>query len=253
MQLNGQQIYITSTGDIILMESQGIPSLKKYDTFTEDDIAASVASNYQLVTRYETGENSKQINFQSEESGFYLAFVPEFTAHQECLIVSRIIVFYNVCPEENEELVMRPETIAPIVERISIPFEVTAECVAGASPDNGDAVRLNCNQGGTWTTIPGSGCSCNSVYKTSADGRSCTGILLFQLERPGTWMHEHIAGLCVAGQYYSVLNEECRDCPENSEGMESGLIECPCVEGYYRASGEEDLPCTREIYNYRPI
>ena len=58
----------------------------------------------------------------------------------------------------------------------------------------------------------------------------------------------YYTALCVSGQYYSVLNEECRDCPENSEGIESGLIECPCVEGYYRASGEEDLPCTRELH-----
>ena len=59
----------------------------------------------------------------------------------------------------------------------------------------------------------------------------------------------YYTALCVSGQYYSVLNEECHDCPENSEGMESGLSECPCVEGYYRASGEEDLPCTRELYS----
>ena len=58
----------------------------------------------------------------------------------------------------------------------------------------------------------------------------------------------YYTALCVSGQYYSVLNEECRDCPENSEGMEFGLSVCPCVEGYYRASGEEDLPCTRELH-----
>ena len=57
----------------------------------------------------------------------------------------------------------------------------------------------------------------------------------------------YYTALCVSGLYYSVLNEECRDCPENSEGMESGLAECPCVEGYFRASGEEDLPCTRKF------
>ena len=58
----------------------------------------------------------------------------------------------------------------------------------------------------------------------------------------------YYTALCVSGQYYSVSNKECRNCPENSEGMESGLIECPCVEGYYRASGEEDMLCTRELH-----
>ena len=46
--------------------------------------------------------------------------------------------------------------------------------------------------------------------------------------------------------YFSVAFQECRVCPENSEGTMAGLSECPCVEGYYRLSGEENLPCTRE-------
>ena len=153
--------------------------LKEYETSTENSTAARDTWNYQLVTRVATEDDTgltrqnqtREINFQSEESGFYVAIVDEST----CIAVTRIIVFYHVCPEENEELVIRPETIAPIVERISIPIEVTAECVAGASPDSGDIVRLNCNQGGTWTTIPGSGCSCNPGFATSDDGRSCVG------------------------------------------------------------------------------
>ena len=154
-------------------------ALKEYTTSTENSTSARDTRNYQLVqsvtTEDDIGENrqnqTNEINFESDESGFYVALVDKST----CVAVTRIIVFYNVCPEENKELVVHPETIAPIVERISTPFEVTAECVAGASPDNGDAVRLNCNQGGTWTTIPGSGCSCNPGFNTSDDGRSCLG------------------------------------------------------------------------------
>ena len=52
---------------------------------------------------------------------------------------------------------------------------------------------------------------------------------------------------CMAGSYLSMTYGECRDCPENSVGVEPGLVVCPCVEGYYRAPGEEDLPCTREL------
>ena len=51
---------------------------------------------------------------------------------------------------------------------------------------------------------------------------------------------------CVAGTYLSMTYGECRDCPENSVGVEPGLAVCPCVEGYYRAPGEENLSCTRE-------
>ena len=51
---------------------------------------------------------------------------------------------------------------------------------------------------------------------------------------------------CMAGTYLSMTYGECRNCPENSVGVEPGLAVCPCVEGYYRAPGEEDLPCTRK-------
>ena len=36
----------------------------------------------------------------------------------------------------------------------------------------------------------------------------------------------------------------CRSCPANSNSTEQGVTECPCFDGYYRAMGEEDLPCT---------
>ena len=49
---------------------------------------------------------------------------------------------------------------------------------------------------------------------------------------------------CLAGEYLSVANTECRACPGNSEGTVSGLTVCPCVDGYYRAEGEEDRECT---------
>ncbi len=48
---------------------------------------------------------------------------------------------------------------------------------------------------------------------------------------------------CAPGIYESAL---CHVCPENSESLESGLSAYTCDEDYYRAAGEEDLPCTRE-------
>ena len=44
-----------------------------------------------------------------------------------------------------------------------------------------------------------------------------------------------------------MANAECRACPGNSEGTVSGLTVCPCVDGYYRAEGEEDRECTRKL------
>ena len=34
----------------------------------------------------------------------------------------------------------------------------------------------------------------------------------------------------MAGTYLSMTDGECRDCPENSVGVEPGLVVCPCVE-----------------------
>ncbi len=45
--------------------------------------------------------------------------------------------------------------------------------------------------------------------------------------------------------YGSAVFKECRVCPQNRE---SGLSACTCDEDYYRAAGEEDLPCTRELF-----
>ena len=172
------QVEFDLTGCTTLM-CQRTFVLNEYETSTENSTAARDTTNYQIVMRVGTEDDSvltrqnqtTEINFESEESGFYVALLDEGT----CIAVTRIIVFYNVCPEENEELVMRPETIAPIVERIPNAITVTAECVAGASPDNGNVAILICSQNGIWTTIPGSGCSCNPGLSTSVDGRSCLG------------------------------------------------------------------------------
>ena len=52
--------------------------------------------------------------------------------------------------------------------------------------------------------------------------------------------------LCGSGMYYSVAVGSCLVCPNNSIGVESGLSECPCEMGYYRAPGEEaNFSCTR--------
>ena len=59
--------------------------------------------------------------------------------------------------------------------------------------------------------------------------------------------------LCGAGEYYSVTFGECRVCPANTVAGDSGLAVCPCAEEYYRADGEEDLPCTRELSLIRPL
>ncbi len=108
------------------------------------------------------------INFRTGESGFYLTLRETGT----CITVSRILVFYNVCPEEVADLVMRPETIAP---PNGLSLEVQARCVEGAEPENGEAARLTCLPGGNWSMVRGSGCRCQQELQASQDGRACRG------------------------------------------------------------------------------
>ncbi len=153
--------------------------LEAYETSTVDSTTARNTSNYRKIDRVAPFDDSvtvsqnqtREINFQTNEDGFYLAIRDEST----CIIVSRLLVFYNVCPQETVNFVMRPETLAPIIEPLSTPIEVAAQCVTGAGPDNGVAPRLTCSLGGVWDIIAGSGCTCNPGFVTSGNGTLCIG------------------------------------------------------------------------------
>ena len=59
---------------------------------------------------------------------------------------------------------------------------------------------------------------------------------------------------CPAGTYASQNQGYCLTCPNNSFSNVSGLTQCTCVSGYYRApTGEEDLPCVTCIFLYTQI
>ena len=152
-----------------------------YETSTEDNSIAADIDNtdYRLVDRIATDDDTGQtrqnrtvdLDLSGNADGLYLAIRDETT----CIMITRMLVFYSVCPGGAVDFVMRPETLAPIVMRNPIPLRVDAECVAGASPENGEGAILNCNQGGTWTVIPGAGCQCNPGFMAAQNGTSCTG------------------------------------------------------------------------------
>ena len=161
------------------LECQKTFAVNVYETSTEDNSIATNTSNYKLVARIATDDETGQtrqnrtvdLNLNGNADGLYLAIRDETT----CIVITRMLVFYSVCPGGAVDFVMRPETLAPMIERHPIPMQVTVECVAGASPENGEEAILNCNQGGTWTTIPGAGCQCNLGFMAAENGRSCTG------------------------------------------------------------------------------
>ena len=84
-----------------------ISSWYGYETSTINSVAARNTSNYVLISRLVPNDNSLQnqtryLNFGTNENGFYLAIRDEDT----CLAVTRVLVFYNVCPQETVGLMI---------------------------------------------------------------------------------------------------------------------------------------------------
>ena len=81
-----------------------------------------------------------------------------------CIVLTRLLVFYYVCPEETSELISRPEVLGSQVS-------VTGECVENSSTMSGAAPVLSCSDTGEWQVIIP--CLCNPGYEKSQD--QCTG------------------------------------------------------------------------------
>ncbi len=133
-------------------------------------VAAIDTGNYALIRTLTTQVSgtitttTEQFGFNTNESGFYLAIRDPGT----CILMSRLIVFYNVCPGETVNLVVRPETIAPTVGS-GIQLNVNASCFANSSPV-GDAFSLTCSESGNWVAVPSSRCECDTGFVTTMNG-----------------------------------------------------------------------------------
>ena len=77
---------------------------------------------------------------------------------------------------EADDLITRPETIAPIISA-STPVQVVGQCVEGKHPENAVQPGLTCLQNGVWSVIISAGCVCGAGLQSSSDGRSCVGML----------------------------------------------------------------------------
>ncbi len=143
--------------------------LLKYETSTVNPVAARNTGNYALIrtlTTQVSGTTTKimeNFGFNTDESGFYLAIRDPGT----CVTISRLIVFYNVCPGETANLVVRPETIAPTVGSLN----VNASCVDNSSPV-GDDISRTCLESGNWVD-DSTRCECNTGFVPSMDREYC--------------------------------------------------------------------------------
>ena len=139
----------------------------KWLTSTIDSSAAANTDNYVRVDRVSpefTGGIMSFVEYVDidldAEDGLYLAVVDRST----CIELTRLLVFYYVCPEETSELISRPEVLGSQVL-------VTGECVENSSTMSGSAPFLSCSDMGEWQVILA--CLCNPGYEKSQD--NCTG------------------------------------------------------------------------------
>ena len=133
----------------------------KWLTSTIDRSAATNTDNYVRVDRVSPEFTSGVMPFvEYLDIGLYLAVVDRST----CIVLTRLLVFYYVCPEETSELISRPETLGSQVS-------VTGECVENSSTMSGTAPFLSCSERGEWQVIIS--CLCNPGYKRNED--QCTG------------------------------------------------------------------------------
>ncbi len=113
---------------------------------------------------------SVPINFMDPTAtGFYLAIVDENT----CMALTRVIVFYHVCPEMVVDLIRYPQTLAPATNQ---PESVGGTCVDNASGElQGRNPQLSCIQGGKWgAVLEGTGCQCNPGFMHIEQTEECT-------------------------------------------------------------------------------
>ena len=129
-----------------------------YETSLANDAAKRNLRNYRQVMRVApdviTGAKVNKtvvMTFQTNESFFYFAVEDETT----CIVITRMIIFYNICPNQIIDMASAPEIIAPATGFA----EVEASCASNAVTENGDAPMLVCSSEGTWTVL-GSGCQC---------------------------------------------------------------------------------------------
>ena len=121
-------------------------------------------NNYRQVQRVSPADTSGArvnetvtITFNTNHSSFYFAIQDETT----CIVVTRLIVFYHICPQQTADLILYPETVAPPENQAGILLvSVTAICVANAESENGLAPLLNCFSRGIWSLVPAAGCRC---------------------------------------------------------------------------------------------
>ncbi|KAM9752541.1 ephrin type-A receptor 2 isoform 2-T2 [Menidia menidia] len=168
-----------------------------------------------------TGKNDMRINTETRvvenlsQRGFYLAF-QDIGA---CVALLSVRVYYKSCPSTIKSLASFPETVAGGENQVL--KEVPGVCVENAV--SVEVPRIYCTVDGEWV-VPVGQCQCKAGFEEKED--SC------QECEPGFFKDSESSGKCEA-------------CPANTQGLKSGALSCPCMQGFYRAPTDSNSgPCS---------
>ena len=149
--------------------------VNKYETSTISPSEAADVSNYDTVERLAPTDDSGTVtenqtavlDFETQETGFYVAIQDE----RSCIVISRLLVFYHVCPAGVQNLINRTEVVAPRIGMGSVPVQAIGACVPNSSPTSGNVVPIICTSGGVWTTS--AECICDQGFTANEDRTAC--------------------------------------------------------------------------------
>ena len=153
-----------------------------YERSSVNNALARVISNYRQVQRVSPDDTTgNRVNetvnidffYESQETAFYFA-IQDDTA---CIIITRMIMFYHICPRQTYDLTHYPWTIAPVFasnNEAVAPITVITTCVDNAEAENGVSLLAFCLSGGLWSTQSGRSCRCMRGFANQNGGVSCT-------------------------------------------------------------------------------
>ena len=128
------------------------------------------ASIYHRQSNVSHESTNELISISSK--GMYLAVVDRGS----CTLITRISVFYYVCPYQVVNMVVYPETVSPPSNGNSEDRTAIATCVDNASPVSGGSTNLECDSRGIWK-LTSISCSCDPGYKDTEG--ICRGVCVW--------------------------------------------------------------------------
>ena len=141
----------------ITLNCQRIFNTHVFETSSVDSAEARNVNNYRQVRRVSPSvtdgsrvNETVDIDFTTAHSSFYFSIEDETS----CIVVTRVIVFYTVCPAQAVDMISYPLTIVPVTGTTTL----STTCVDNAEPV-GAQPKVACSPDGSWDALV-SQCRC---------------------------------------------------------------------------------------------